>query len=92
MDTSKIECPSCQTKGDLKVLPRWKHASQLAILLGGVVFPTLWIYGRKTKVTCNRCGKTFGFRTLAAKLSISLFWLLFSFMLLMLPLIYLMIN
>ena len=92
MNISKIECPGCRSKDNLKVLPKSERASQMAILIGGVVLPTLWIYGRQTKLTCESCGKVFGFRTLAAKLSITLFWLFIALLLITGVLFNLMIN
>lgn len=87
MNVPNMECPECQAKEDLKVLPKWKHANQLAILLGGIVLPTLWEYGRKTNVKCNNCGNQFGFRTRSAKISISVFWFFIAFIIVMMLLV-----
>ena len=76
MDSSELECPTRNRRGFFCMRPRWRHANQLLLLLGGIVLPILWEAGKKTEFTCGNCGAVIGARGFFAKLSFAFFWLL----------------
>jgi hypothetical protein len=78
MGIPSIECPHCKSAGRLKQIARWKHINLLAMLVGGIMLPILWVQGRKTEFYCTDCKTLFATRTFSAKVSYVLFWIAIS--------------
>ena len=71
-----MTCPSCHTNGSVRVVPKLKNHSTLALLAGGIVLSLLWLGGRKTDFKCIECDHKFSFRRAGAWISLVVFWIL----------------
>lgn len=62
-----MQCPECMEDSACEIIPSVGHASVLAVLLCGIVFPLLWAGSRTTAFKCGKCMHIFYRRTALAR-------------------------